>query len=314
MRHLFVGLVVAATTVLSPLGAMASNQEVAERIAANLRQGGALQDYKIGVKFQDGTAWLKGRVANQEQMQTALRQVFQTPGVTRVVNNLEIAPSAELAQPASTAANASLQTPGGALEPEQLGGKVAGLKAPRYQKASMVDRLQQVVDRALASKEKPVAQAQPLASSFTPTPARPVAATAPVEEPMRMPQHLQPSPRPQVRRAASQPVPVAYMQGGPQPMMQGNPGSPIPAYAAPVGGGAMPAQYDQPCMPNYAWPSYAAYPNYASVAYPKQYSPTAWPFIGPFYPYPQVPLGWRKVTLEWDDGWWMLDFKDTGCH
>ena len=27
------------------------------------------------------------------------------------------------------------------------------------------------------------------------------------------------------------------------------------------------------------------------------------------YPYPQVPLGWRKVTLEWDDGWWPLDFK-----
>jgi hypothetical protein len=45
------------------------------------------------------------------------------------------------------------------------------------------------------------------------------------------------------------------------------------------------------------------------VTYPKQYSPTAWPYIGPFYPYPQVPLGWRKVTLEWDDGWWMLDFK-----
>jgi hypothetical protein len=63
-------------------------------------------------------------------------------------------------------------------------------------------------------------------------------------------------------------------------------------------------------MPGYAWPTYAAYPNYAAVTYPKQYSPTAWPYIGPFYPYPQVPLGWRKVTLEWDDGWWMLDFKD----
>ena len=25
------------------------------------------------------------------------------------------------------------------------------------------------------------------------------------------------------------------------------------------------------------------------------------PYIGPFYPYPQVPLGWRKVQLEWDD-------------
>ena len=61
--------------------------------------------------------------------------------------------------------------------------------------------------------------------------------------------------------------------------------------------GAAPARYDQPYMPNYAWPSYAAYPNYAAVTYPKQYSPTAWPYIGPFYPYPQVPLGWRKVTL-----------------
>jgi hypothetical protein len=45
------------------------------------------------------------------------------------------------------------------------------------------------------------------------------------------------------------------------------------------------------------------------LTYPTQYSPSAWPYIGPFYPYPQVPLGWRKVTLEWDDGWWFLDFK-----
>jgi hypothetical protein len=74
--------------------------------------------------------------------------------------------------------------------------------------------------------------------------------------------------------------------------------------------------YDNPQMPGYAWPSYAANPNYAALTYPKQYSPSAWPYIGPFYPYPQVPLGWRKVTLEWDDGWWMLDFKDQGgcCH
>ena len=69
------------------------------------------------------------------------------------------------------------------------------------------------------------------------------------------------------------------------------------------------ASYDNPQMPGYAWPSYAAYPNYAAVTYPHQYSATAWPYIGPFYPYPQVPLGWRKVMLEWDDGWWFLDFK-----
>jgi hypothetical protein len=85
-------------------------------------------------------------------------------------------------------------------------------------------------------------------------------------------------------------------------------------YAPAAGGGGNPPAYDQPHMPNYAWPSYAAYPNYSALTYPQQYSPTAWPYIGPFYPYPQVPLGWRKVALEWDDGWWFLDFYDRSHH
>lgn len=84
-------------------------------------------------------------------------------------------------------------------------------------------------------------------------------------------------------------------------------GTPMPmAPHAPVGA----PRYDSPNLPNYAWPGYAANSNYAAVTYPQQYSPSAWPFIGPFYPYPQVPLGWRKVSLEWDDGWWFLDFTD----
>jgi hypothetical protein len=90
-------------------------------------------------------------------------------------------------------------------------------------------------------------------------------------------------------------------------------GQPIPAYVPGPGGGVAPAHYDRPAMPGYAWPSYASYPNYAALTYPRQYSPTAWPFIGPFYPYPQVPLGWRKVSLEWHNGWWMLDFNDNTC-
>ena len=103
---------------------------------------------------------------------------------------------------------------------------------------------------------------------------------------------------------------MAMMQPGTRGPTAPN-GAPLPMYrAATSQAGVAPARYDQPCMPNYAWPSYAAYPNYAAVTYPKQYSPTAWPYIGPFYPYPQVPLGWRKVTLEWDSGWWFLDFKD----
>ena len=83
---------------------------------------------------------------------------------------------------------------------------------------------------------------------------------------------------------------------------------------AEMGGYGSGPNYENPQMPNYAWPSYASYPNYAALTYPKQYSPTAWPYIGPFYPYPQVPLGWRKVTLEWDDGWWFLDFSHQEAH
>ncbi|MCH8044819.1 MAG: BON domain-containing protein [Planctomycetes bacterium] len=113
------------------------------------------------------------------------------------------------------------------------------------------------------------------------------------------------------------PLPVSYVAAAPAAMMaaplalgQAAAGRPIPAYVRSAGAMAQPARYDRPHLPNYAWPSYAAHPNYAAVTYPKQYSPTAWPYIGPFYPYPQVPLGWRKVTLEWDDGWWQLDFKN----
>ncbi len=58
-------------------------------------------------------------------------------------------------------------------------------------------------------------------------------------------------------------------------------------------GSGWPAASISRISPGYAWPTYAAHPNYAAVTYPRQYSPTAWPYIGPFYPYPQVPLGWH---------------------
>lgn len=80
-----------------------------------------------------------------------------------------------------------------------------------------------------------------------------------------------------------------------------------PTYAHPASMGSQ-SVYTTPNLPEHSWPSYAAYPNYAQVNYPKQYDASAWPYIGPFYPYPQVPMGWRKATLEWDDGHWNLKF------
>ena len=196
----------------------------------------------------------------------------------------------------------------------------------------------------LTTPEPPLAQPtppQPEQALALRAPATPetTAKAAPIAEP----QQLQQVTTPQSLNAKATPrgqMPLAFARAGAQPVnYHGNAGYTVPRggetyYAArshanngqtrytgvSYSGQPVPmnatstvgyghGSYDNPQMPGYAWPSYASYPNYAAVTYPHQYSPTAWPYIGPFYPYPQVPLGWRKVTLEWDDGWWFLDFK-----
>lgn len=66
------------------------------------------------------------------------------------------------------------------------------------------------------------------------------------------------------------------------------------------------AELQAPPLPPYAWPTYAPHNNLSRVAYPQAYPYNAFPFIGPFYPFPKVPPGWRKVVLEWEDGHWWL--------
>ena len=67
-----------------------------------------------------------------------------------------------------------------------------------------------------------------------------------------------------------------------------------------------------PPLPPYAWPTYAPYNNYSRVAYPLAYPYEQWPFIGPMYPFPRVPLGWRSVSLTWEDGHWWYHRNPTG--
>ncbi len=103
-----------------------------------------------------------------------------------------------------------------------------------------------------------------------------------------------------------------------------------PQYTWPSG--ASP-QYDMPFMPYFAWPAQAPYPNYSAVTYPKKYAKEEWPYLGPFHPYPEAPLDWRKVTsvsfaglkpiahpgdpplewqhvsLSWENGRWYYRFQ-----
>jgi BON domain len=184
---------------------------------------------------------------------------------------------------------------------------------------SVVSARRSVVQAAqpVANLPQQVATADSLQPVYAAAPQ--MAAMMPMPMQMQMPyQYMVPvyaGSQMQVPLAMGAARPVNYMGGYGQPGAGGGygpqgGGAPVPMYMPGSGVGVAPARYDHPQMPGYAWPSYAAHPNYAAVTYPKQYSPSAWPYIGPFHPYPQVPLGWRKVTMEWDDGWWMLDFKD----
>ncbi len=261
MRLSRIAVAIVALAVTLPGVAVAGDREMAQRIANELKDSGALVDYNIGVKYQDGTAWLSGRVRTDEQLVAAIEIIEEMSEVDHVINDIEVV-AAKPAAPKKTASKKSKaaitrQTSAEedlplALEPKASSARKRAGKTTSYQ-----------------TDDAPVAAAP---GSFQPSDARE--------------------------------VPDAYYGGG-------STGAPLPASMPGPGGGVAPVTYDQPNMPNYAWPSYAAHPNYAAVTYPKQYSPSAWPYIGPFYPYPQVPLGWRKVTLEWDDGWWFLDFDDV---
>ena len=329
MRRFFVGMVVAAVAALVPMWAVAGNQEVAEQIAASLRDSGLLHGYKIGVKYQEGTAWLRGQVASREQMNTALQLVYKTPGVTRVVNNLAVASEQAPAAPAASQpppAAAPLQQVDGALAAEQHRRPVS-----REMRGSQM-QLPVAGSEPVVETPKPIGRADRVRTLFAPSPVPQVNVTAlqePTLAPPRAPAEDPEPPAPQpvaashstpvgqtVAPRGSRPLPIAYVQAAPAAASAGAPmpiaaAAPQPAsHGAPLPAGQGGVQYDHPNLPNYAWPTYAAYPNYAALTYPKQYSPTAWPYIGPFYPYPQVPLGWRKVVLEWHDGWWNLNFDD----
>lgn len=236
----------ALAALMGPTAALAETAAdvMAQRVADALRDSGQLSNYRVGVKYEDGVAWLLGTVTSEKQAASALEIASTVNGIDHVINKLEVVAP----EPANDAA---LQ---------------------------------------LAAME---------AETPSPLPPNPTALPAPTAN--------RGMPRPIQRIAAA----------GPAPVQSASYGANYGGMQTPQGystGGAAGVSYDQAKMPGYAWPSYAAHPNYSALTYPKQYSPSAWPYIGPFYPYPQVPLGWRKVTLEWDDGWWFLDFSHHKGH
>ncbi len=263
------------------------NQAVAEKIAQAIKQSG-IRGHDMDLKFADGIATLEGRVAQPQHVAQLTQVVSRVPGVRQVDNRLS-APGMRPA-PAPKSPNQVVA--------EQVAGALAqsGLNSSdiqvRYNNGTAT--LLGVVGHPGAADA-----------------AEQIAASVPGVESVN--NQIQVAGGPGGRAPIQQ---VSFQDGG-QPMPPGGPMGPGmmgpggPGMGMPMHPGRGPSHmaYDMPNLPAYSWPAYSSYPNYASVQYPTQYSASAWPYIGPFYPYPQVPLGWRKVQLEWDDGYWNLNFN-----
>lgn len=292
----------------SQQAAKQKNQKAANEVAGALRNA-KLQGYDIGIEVKEGTAILTGEVTDPAQKDKATQVASKAKGVKRVDNRLIVSPQKAVAARQTANAQKEIQQTSGtapannqemaeniaaALGQAGMSGfdlevryedgnaMIGGAVANPAQRA----RITQVVSglQGIESVDNKVIVAPQAARRPGPMPYAQQAAYGP--GPMRAPIH-----------------PAAFQQEG-GPMGGGMPMPPVPMARSNAG-----QVYDSPNLPNYAWPTYAQYPNSAAVTYPKEYSASAWPYIGPFYPYPQVPLGWRSAQLEWDDGNWNLNFR-----
>jgi len=315
----------------SPVAVQNNNQQVAEQIADALRRA-KLSGYDIEIEYNNGVAVLAGKISDPRQKAKATKLVSRVRGVQRVDNRLTLL-SQPNASPAAAHARsrvreATFQRNGPALSPYQqaapaqlrqgnpnrLKPVLQGTRRPNNQKTA--EKIAKALsagklngyDIEISYKNGQAMLSGSVSNQLQRRQATHVVQSVPGVQ--AVVNHLTVSGQAAPRQPGRQANPYA------QTAFQGQPNGaspagypPAPGYGHP-GRGASHTVYNMPNLPgNSAWPSYASYPNYAQVNYPKQYSASAWPYIGPFYPYPQVPMGWREAQLEWDDGSWHLNFR-----
>ena len=335
MRRFLFGVVIASVTAAMPAWAFGGDREIAQSVMAELQQhkaAGELKGFDIDLKVEDGIVYLTGEVASRAQREIVERAAMNEVGRANLVTELRIKESQPAAAPRQTMVMpvANLEEtaqPSGAdlavtdmiidkLQQSKSSGALRGfdldvstVQGDVWLKGSVASQAQKDLVLDIARRTQGVSRVVDDVTVKGSSPIRQVSTEIPAAVPAAVPAAAPGSSMPVAGGAV--PTPQAFAPSGVAAYSHAGgyvAGGPVPIQGAGGEYGAGAPRYDQPNLPAYAWPSYAAHPNYAAVTYPKQYSPSAWPYIGPFYPYPQVPLGWRKVALEWDDGLWYLDF------
>lgn len=289
-----------------------SDQQIANELSKSLyakKEAGLLKGFGLKLRVREGNIWLSGRVASEHDRQMVAGLAAGTYGVRQVVNELELVGDEKHPVTTAIAGTAPQQLP--VITDNQIAMMISGELKARKEDGSLTNFSLQMTVRdgkvwlqgyVPSRKQRDMALATASGVAGVTDVVNEIDIQLPITRDVKamLPPALRGQGQPGMQRIAQMAqMPVAMAAGA----------LAAPAQMASSPSGISRARYEQPQVPNYAWPTYAAHPNYAAVTYPKQYSPSAWPYIGPFYPYPQVPLGWRKVTLEWDDGWWFLDFS-----
>ena len=289
-----------------------SDQQIANDLSKGLyakKEAGLLKGFGLKLRVREGNIWLSGRVASEHDRQMIDELAHGTYGVRQVVNELELVVAEKNPVTTAIADTAPQQLP--VVTDNQIAMMISGELKARKADGSLTNfSLQMTVKDGKvwlqgyvpSRKQRDMALAAASRIEGVTGVVNEIDIQLPITRDVNA--MLPPALRSQGQTGMQQ---IAQMAQVPVAMAAGALAAPAQMASSPSG--ISRARYEQPQVPNYAWPTYAAHPNYGAVTYPKQYSPSAWPYIGPFYPYPQVPLGWRKVTLEWDDGWWFLDFS-----
>jgi osmotically-inducible protein OsmY len=324
----------------SAAGAPQSNQQVAEAVKVALERA-KLQGKDIAIEIKSGVCTLEGQIADAQQKAAAAKIVGSVAGVQRVDNRLVVmaAAGAPRTMPSASGVQQAGYEKGGTQGVRQVSNEVAQPAAAAPQSNEQVAReiagalagagisgydIEVRYKGGVAALVGEVGSAQE--AQIAEQAARSVSGVSNVlnkltvgGQPAAAPQQQQfAGPQfggPQMGPAGTPAIPTAYQlpAGYPQPGYPAQPGYtqptgyPVPAQGAPMATAGH-LVHNAPNVPEHAWPAYAPYDNYAQVTYPSAYDASAWPYIGPFYPYPQVPMEWRSAQLVWDDGHWQLKF------
>jgi len=287
-----------------------NNKQLVDAVTSKLQDSGAASDAEIEFSAKGGTLTVMGTVSSDTQKNAVLEVVRRVDGVKVVKDGVKVKASTAVPKFSATPAIQPVKATMPVMKPvdnkaanQKMANTIlAELQASGTAKNSDLDILAEAGNVTVVGMTGSMEQKQAILEVV-----RRVDGVTQVKDGVQL---KAAAPRPMQNVMPVQAVGPYAMQAPsavpPAPMMMGNPQiDPVPV--GPGGGldGAAPP------LPQNAWPTYAPYNNISRVAYPTAYPYNAFPFIGPYYPFPKVPLGWRKVTLEWEDGHWWLGRKQA---